>query len=101
LTVAHAVEELGVLASIDVSITVQVSNSKDALHRVLAGSHVNLLGNQGAHIAVVRLIYSFKVTLIQLLKVELVARHPVTSKDNEGENEPGINGMDGVVVEID
>lgn len=100
MTVAQAVEELGILASIDVSITIQVSNSEDALNSVLAASQVNFLSNQGAHVAVVRLIYSIKVALVQLFKTEQVASVPVTSKDNEGKKAPGIKSMDGVVVQI-
>ena len=88
MTVAQAIEELGILASIDVSITIQVSNSEDALHSVLAASQINFLSNQSAHVAVVRLIYSIKVALVQLFEAEQVARVPVTSKDNERKKAP-------------
>lgn len=82
------------------AIVVQVCNSENLLDYVLAGGEVSLLGEQGSDVAVVSLINPIQITLGQLVEAPELLEDPVTSSNNEGENEPGVDCVYAVVPEI-
>ena len=62
LAVSHTIKEFGILASGNVTILVQIGNSKDLLHRDFASCNVNLCSDQRKDTAVVRGINTIEVT---------------------------------------
>jgi len=62
LAVSHTIKEFGILASGNVTILVQIGDSKDLLHRDFASCNVNLCSDQRKDTAVVRGINTIEVT---------------------------------------
>lgn len=88
LAVAHTVQEFCVLTSADMATLVQVGNSENLFHGRLAAGHVNLCGNKGSNITVVRLINTIKIAILQFFETKVVVSDEVTTKNDEIENNP-------------